>query len=93
MSRLKFYLVGSYVFGLTFFAINNFNFEYFLLLDSLIMILILNIPSILIGSIFYLAKKKLFWIFYGIVFFFICSIFIAWTVIEIYTGGDWGKIL
>ena len=93
MSRLKFYLVGSYVFGLTFFAVNNFNFEYFLLLDSLIMIMILNIPSILIGSIFYLVKKKLFWIFYGIVFFLICSVFIAWTVIEIYTGGDWGKIL
>jgi len=38
-------------------------------------------------------NKKLFWIFYGIIYFLICSVFVFWTSVEIYTGGDWGKIL
>ncbi|MBT7695712.1 MAG: hypothetical protein HN751_05700 [Cryomorphaceae bacterium] len=93
MNRFKFYIITSYVFGLMFFIINNFNFEFFILIDPFIIVLILNIPSLIIGSIFYLLKKKLFWIFYGITFFLISSIFIIWTTIEIYTGSDWGKIL
>ena len=63
------------------------------LVDPIIMVLILNIPSFVIGSLFYILKRKLFWIFYGITFFLISSIFIIWTAIEIYTGSDWGKIL
>ena len=93
MNRFKFYIITSYVFGLMFFIINNFNFEFFILIDPFIIVLILNIPSLIIGSIFYILKKKLFWIFYGITFFLISSIFIIWTTIEIYTGSDWGKIL
>ena len=93
MSRLKFYLITSYVLGILFFLIHNFNFEFFLLIDPLILVIILNIPSLIIGSIFYLFKKKLFWIFYGIIFFLICAVLIFWTSVEIYTGGDWGKIL
>ena len=42
---------------------------------------------------FYLIKKKLFWIFYTLIFIIITSLFSAWSIIEIYTGGDWGKIL
>ena len=93
MNMFKFYIITSYVFGLIFFIINNFNFEFFILIDPFIIVLILNIPSLIIGSIFYLLKKKLFWIFYGITFFLISSIFIICTAIEIYTGSDWGKIL
>ena len=93
MSRSKFYIITSYVFGILFFLIHNFNFEFFLLIDPLILVIILNIPSLIIGSIFYLFKKKLFWIFYGIIFFLICAVLIFWTSVEIYTGGDWGKIL
>ena len=93
MNRFKFYIIASYVFGLIFFLINNFNFEFFILIDPIIIVLILNIPSLIIGSIFYVVKKKLFWIFYGVTFFLISSIFILWTAIEIYTGSDWGKIL
>ena len=93
MNKFKFYIVASYFLGLIFFLINNFNFEFFILIDPFIIVLILNIPSLIIGSIFYLLKKKLFWIFYGITFFLISSIFIIWTTIEIYTGSDWGKIL
>ena len=93
MSRSKFYIITSYVFGTLFFLIHNFNFEFFLLIDPLILVIILNIPSLIIGSIFYLFKKKLFWIFYGIIFFLICAVLIFWTTVEIYTGGDWGKIL
>ena len=93
MSRLKFYLITSYILGILFFLIHNFNFEFFLLIDPLILVIILNIPSLIIGSIFYLFNKKLFWIFYGIIFFLICAVLIFWTSVEIYTGGDWGKIL
>ncbi|MDA9083955.1 hypothetical protein N9K10_00265 [Flavobacteriaceae bacterium] len=93
MNRFKFYIIASYVFGLIFFLINNFIFEFFILIDPIIIVLILNIPSLIIGSIFYVLKKKLFWIFYGVTFFLISSIFILWTAIEIYTGSDWGKIL
>ena len=93
MNRFKFYIIASYVFGLIFFLIYNFNFEFFILIDPIIIVLILNIPSLIIGSIFYVLKKKLFWIFYGVTFFLISSIFILWTAIEIYTGSDWGKIL
>lgn len=93
MNRFKFYIIASYVLGLIFFLINNFNFEFFILIDPIIIVLILNIPSLIIGSIFYVFKKKLFWIFYGVTFFLISSIFILWTGIEIYTGSDWGKIL
>lgn len=93
MKKLKKYLLISYLFGLIFFIINNFNFELFILLDPIIMVLILNIPSLVIGSLFYILKRKLFWIFYGITFFLISSLFIIWTGIEIYTGSDWGKIL
>ena len=93
MNRFKFYIIASYVLGLIFFLINNFNFEFFILIDPIIIVLILNIPSLIIGSIFYVLKKKLFWIFYGVTFFLISSIFILWTGIEIYTGSDWGKIL
>ena len=93
MNRFKFYIITSYVFGLIFFIINNFNFELFILIDPIIIVIILNLPSLVIGYIFYILKRKLFWIFYGITFFLISSMFILWTVIEIYTGSDWGKIL
>lgn len=93
MNRFKFYIITSYVFGLIFFIINNFSFEFFILIDPIIIVIILNLPSLVIGSIFYILKRKLFWIFYGITFFLISSIFILWTAIEIYTGSDWGKIL
>jgi hypothetical protein len=93
MNRFKFYLITSYVLGILFFLIHNFNFEFFLLIDPLIFVVILNIPSLIIASISYLLNKKLFWIFYGIIFFLICSVFFFWTSVEIYTGGDWGKIL
>ena len=93
MNRFKFYIITSYVFGLIFFIINNFNFELFILIDPIIIVIILNLPSLVIGSIFYILKRKLFWIFYGITFFLISSIFILWTAIEIYTGSDCGKIL
>ena len=93
MNRFKFYLITSYIFGVIFFLIHNFNFELFLLIDPLIIVVILNIPSLIIASISYLLNKKLFWIFYGIIFFLICSVFVFWTSVEIYTGGDWGKIL
>jgi hypothetical protein len=93
MNKFKFYIVASYFLGLIFFLINNFNFEFFILIDPFIIVLILNIPSLIIGSIFYILKKKLFWTFYGVTFFLITSVFILWTAIEIYTGSDWGKIL
>ena len=93
MNRFKFYLITSYIFGVIFFLIHNFNFEFFILFDPLIFVIILNIPSLIIGSIFSLLKKKLFWIIYAIMFFLVSSVFIFWTVVEIYTGGDWGKIL
>ena len=93
MNRFKFYIIASYILGLIFFLINNFNFEFYILIDTIIIVLILNIPSLIIGSIFYVVKKKLFWIFYGVTFFLISSMFILWTAIEIYTGSDWGKIL
>ena len=93
MSRLKFYIITSYVLGILFFLIHNFKFEFFLLIDPLIFVVILNIPSLIIASISYLLNKKLFWIFYGIIFFLISSVFFFWTSVEIYTGGDWGKIL
>ena len=93
MNRFKFYIITSYVFGLIFFIINNFNLELFILIDPIIIVIILNLPSLVIGSIFYILKRKLFWIFYGITFFLISSMFILWTAIEIYTGSDWGKIL
>ena len=69
MKKLKKYLLISYLFGLIFFIINNFNFEFFILIDPIIIVLILNIPSLVIGSLFYILKRKLFWIFYGITFF------------------------
>ena len=93
MNKFKFYIVASYFLGLIFFLINNFNFEFFILIDPFIIVLILNIPSLIIGSIFYILKKKLFWTFYGVTFFLITSVLILWTAIEIYTGSDWGKIL
>ena len=93
MNKFKFYIIASYFLGLIFFLINNFNFEFFILIDPFIIVLILNIPSLIIGSIFYILKKKLFWTFYGVTFFLITSVFILWTAIEIYTGSDWGKIL
>jgi hypothetical protein len=58
MSRLKFYLITSYVLGILFFLIHNFNFEFFLLIDPLIFVVILNIPSLIIASISYLFNKK-----------------------------------
>jgi len=57
------------------------------------LVLILNVPSLIVGSLFYLIRKKLFWIYYTLIFTIIASIFLAWSIIEIYTGGDWGKIL
>ena len=93
MNRFKFYIITSYVFGLIFFIINNFSFEFFILIDPIIIVMFLNLLSLVIGSIFYILKRKLFWIFYGITFFLISSMFILWTAIEIYTGSDWGKIL
>ena len=93
MSNLKSYIVISYILGLVFFFIHNFDFESFILIDPLMLVLILNIPSIIIGSLFYLVRKKLFWIFYTLTFIIIISLISAWSIIEIYTGGDWGKIL
>jgi len=93
MSKLKSYIIVSYILGLVFFLINNFHFESFILIDPLMLVIILNLPSFIVGSLFYLIRKKLFWIFYTLIFIIIASIFSAWTIIEIYTGGDWGKIL
>ena len=93
MSKLKSYIIVSYILGLVFFLTHNFDFESFILIDPLMIVLILNIPSLIVGSLFYLIKKKLFWIFYTLIFIIIASIFTAWSIIEIYTGGDWGKIL
>ncbi len=93
MSKLKSYIIVSYILGLVFFLTHNFDFESFILIDPLMIVLILNIPSFIVGSLFYLIKKKLFWIFYTLIFIIITSIFSAWSIIEIYTGGDWGKIL
>jgi len=93
MRRFKFFIITSYIFGLIFFLINSLTFEFFIIIDPILMILFLNIPSLLIGSFFYLFKKKLFWIFYGIVYFFLVIILSSWSIIEIYTAGDWGKIL
>ena len=90
---MKFYIIISYVLGLIFLLIHDFNFEFFLLIDPIAFVIILNIPSSIIGLTFSIFNKKLFWIFYRIIFFLICSVFIFWTIIEIYTGGDWGKIL
>ena len=93
MSKLKSYIIVSYILGLVFFLTHNFDFESFILIDPLMIVLILNIPSFIVGSLFYLIKKKLFWIFYTLIFILIISLFTAWSIIEIYTGGDWGKIL
>jgi len=93
MNKLKSYIIISYILGLVFFLIHNFDFESFILIDPLMLVLILNIPSFIIGSLFYLIRKKLFWIFYTIIFIIIISLFSVWSIIEIYTGGDWGKIL
>ena len=93
MSKLKSYIIVSYILGLVFFLIHNFDFESFILIDPLMLVLIFNIPSFIIGSLFYLIRKKLFWIFYTIIFIIIISLFSVWSIIEIYTGGDWGKIL
>ena len=93
MSKLKSYIILSYTLGLVFFLIHNFDFETFILIDPLMLVLILNVPSFIVGSLFYLIKKKLFWIFYTLIFIVIASLFSAWSIIEIYTGGDWGKIL
>ena len=93
MSKLKSYIIVSYILGLVFFLIHNFDFESFILIDLLMIVLILNVPSFIVGSLFYLIKNKLFWIFYTLIFIIITSIFSAWSIIEIYTGGDWGKIL
>jgi len=93
MRRFKFFIITSYIFGLIFFLINSLSFEFFIIIDPILMILFLNIPSFVTGSFFYLFKKKLFWIFYGIVYFFLVIILSSWSIIEIYTAGDWGKIL
>jgi|TARA_B100001093_G_scaffold496115_1_gene541362 hypothetical protein len=93
MKTLKIYLAVSYLLGLVFFIINNFNFEFFILIDPIRIVFILNLPSLIIGSLSYLIKKNLFWIFYGITFFLMSSLLMIWTTIEIYTGSDWGKIL
>jgi hypothetical protein len=93
MSKLKSYIIVSYILGLVFFLIHSFDFESFILIDPLMLVLILNVPSFIVGSLFYLIKKKLFWIFYTLIFIVIISLFTAWSIIEIYTGGDWGKIL
>ena len=93
MSKLRSYIIVSYILGLVFFLTHKFDFESFILIDPLMIVLILNIPSLIVGSLFYLIKKKLFWIFYTLIFIIITSIFTAWSIIEIYTGGDWGKIL
>ena len=93
MSKLRSYIIVSYILGLVFFLTHKFDFESFILIDPLMIVLILNIPSLIVGSLFYLIKKKLFWIFYTLIFIIIASIFTAWSIIEIYTGGDWGKIL
>ena len=93
MNTLKKYLILSYILGLIFFVVHDFSFEFFLLIDPITFIVLLNVPSILIGLIFYVFKKNLFWIFYGITFFLLSMVFIFWSIIEIYTGGDWGKIL
>ena len=93
MSKLKSYIIVSYILGLVFFLIHSFDFESFILIDPLMLVIILNVPSFIVGSLFYLIKKKLFWIFYTLIFIVIISLFTAWSIIEIYTGGDWGKIL
>ena len=93
MSKLKSYIIVSYILGLVFFLIHNFDFESFILIDPLMLVLILNIPSFIIGYLFYLIRKKLFWIFYTLIFIIITFLISAWSIIEIYTGGDWGKIL
>jgi len=93
MSKLKTYIIISYILGLVFFLIHNFDFESFILIDPLMLVLILNIPSFIIGYLFYLIRKKLFWIFYTLIFIIITFLISAWSVIEIYTVGDWGKIL
>ncbi len=93
MSKLKSYIIVSYILGLAFFLLHNFDFESFILIDPLMLVLIINLPSFIIGSLFYLIRKKLFWIFYKLIFVIITTIFAAWSIIEIYTGGDWGKIL
>ena len=77
--------------GLIFFLIHNFDFESFILIDPLMLVLILNVPSFIVGSLFYLIKKRLFWIFYTLIFIIITSLLSAWSAIEIYTGGDWGN--
>lgn len=93
MSKLKTYIIISYILGLVFFLIHNFDFESFILIDPLMLVLILNIPSFIIGYLFYLIRKKLFWIFYTLIFIIITFLISAWSIIEIYTVGDWGKIL
>ena len=93
MSKLKSYLIVSYFLGLVFFLIHSLDFELFILIDPLTIVLILNVPSLIVGYLFYLIRKKLFWIFYTLIFIIITSLFTAWSIIEIYTGGDWGKIL
>jgi len=93
MRKLKSFIIVSYIFGLIFFLIHNFDFESFIIFDSFILIIILNVPSFLVAYFFYLLRKKLFWIFYILIFTVIMSLFTLWSIIEIYTGGDWGKIL
>lgn len=93
MSKIKSFIIISYILGLAFFLTHNFDFETFILIDPLMLVLILNVPSLIVGSLFYLIRKKLFWIFYTLIFSIVASIFLAWSIIEIYTGGDWGKIL
>ena len=91
MSKLKSYIIVSYILGLVFFLIHNFDFESFILIDPLMLVLILNVPSFfIVGSLFYLIKKKLFWIFYTLIFILIISLFTAWSIIEIYTGRRLG---
>ena len=93
MRKLKSFIIVSYIFGLIFFLIHNFDFESFIIFDSFILVIILNVPSFLVAYFFYLLRKKLFWIFYILIFTVIMSLFTLWSIIEIYTGGDWGKIL
>ena len=93
MRKLKSYIIVSYIFGLIFFLIHNFEFESFIIFDSLILVIILNVPSFLVACFFYLLRKKLFWIFYTLIFIIITSLFTTWSIIDIYTEGDWGKIL
>ena len=93
MRKLKSYFIVSYIFGFIFFLIHNFDFESYIIFDSLILVLILNLPSFLVAFFFYLLRKNLFWIFYTLIFTVIISLFTLWSIIDIYTGGDWGKIL